>query len=131
MKHQFDYVTCQIQAANTMPALMASALAGLELVERATKLLATITPGKPHLPYQNAMAEAAKARDALAGAPSLAGPRNPALLSAPAFTRSITELVLVIAEAVLNAACKATEPADRVACLKATQHAGRLYSALR
>ncbi|WP_165975565.1 hypothetical protein [Actinomadura rubrisoli] len=44
---------------------------------------------------------------------------------------SIAALVMIVAEAVLNAASKTTDPADRVACLKAVHHAGRLHAALR
>ncbi|MFI0351007.1 hypothetical protein [Actinomadura sp. 9N407] len=134
MQAQFDYVIRQIEAANTIPSLMASALIGLDLIERATTLLAQIAPEESFPACQAAIAEASDARNALAEAPALAW-RKGSEGSAPAnvheFTEAITTLILVAAENALNAASKTTEPADRVACLQAVQHLGRLYSALK
>ncbi|GAA0544535.1 hypothetical protein [Actinomadura livida] len=44
---------------------------------------------------------------------------------------AVAALVLVVAEAILNVASKTTDPADRVACLKAVHHAGHVHAALR
>jgi hypothetical protein len=102
---------------------------GLELVERATTVLAQSAPEDA---YQTALAEASDAWWALAEAPSLAWPEH----SMPdteiqEFAGAIAALVMVVAEAVLNVASKTTEPADRVACLRAVHHAGNVAAAMR
>ena len=73
VKHQFDTATRQTTDAKTIADLLGSASAGLDIVERATARLTTAATHRAAVDYQNALAEAAKARDALANAPSLPG----------------------------------------------------------
>ncbi|GAA1875143.1 hypothetical protein [Actinomadura bangladeshensis] len=129
MKHFFDYATRQIKAADSLPALLAAAFMGLELIERAATVLAQSTSEDA---YQAALGEASDAWWALAEAPSLAWPQSPMPDSdAHEFAAAVTSLVMVVAEAILNVASKTTEPADRVACLRAVHHAGNVAAALR
>lgn len=109
--------------------LLAAAFMGLELIERATTVLAQTGPEDV---YQTALAEASDAWWALAEAPSLAWPeRSMPDADLHEFAEAIVALVMVVAEAVLNVASKTTEPADRVACLRAVHHAGNVAAALR
>ncbi|MFG2015649.1 hypothetical protein [Actinomadura geliboluensis] len=129
MKHFFDYAARQIKTADSLPALLAAAFMGLELIERATTVLAQSAPEDA---YQTALAEASDAWWALAEAPSLAWPAHPMPdTDAHEFAETITSLVMVVAEAILNVACKTTRPADRVACLRAVHHAGNVAAAMR
>ncbi|MEU5885190.1 hypothetical protein [Spirillospora sp. NPDC047279] len=134
MQEHIDYVAKQIQSADRIPALMTAAFIGLELIERAATLLTELAPADAYPAYSEALAEATDAWWALSEAPSVAWPRGPHR-SEPAeyreFTDKLTKLVLVVAEALLNAASKTTDPADRVACMKAAQHIGRVHTALR
>ncbi|MEV4677273.1 hypothetical protein ACGFJT_44020 [Actinomadura geliboluensis] len=129
MKHFFDYAARQIKTADSLPALLAAAFMGLELIERATTVLAESAPEDA---YQTALAEASDAWWALAEAPSLAWPERPMPdTDAHEFAEAITSLVMVVAEAILNVASKTPRPADRVACLRAVHHAGNVAAAMR
>ncbi|MFI0484351.1 hypothetical protein [Actinomadura sp. 9N215] len=102
---------------------------GIELIERATTVLAQTSPRDTH---QTALIEATDAWWALADAPTLAWPDH----SMPdreiqEFADSVAALVMVVAEAILTVASKTTEPGDRVACLRAVHHAGNVHTALR
>ncbi|MEU8804045.1 hypothetical protein [Spirillospora sp. NPDC048819] len=102
---------------------------GLQLIERATTVLAQSDPEDA---YQTALAEATDAWWALAEAPTLAWPeRSMTDADADKFAEAIAALVMVVAEAILNVASKTTEPADRVACLRAAHHAGHVHAAMR
>ncbi|GAA4238112.1 hypothetical protein GCM10022254_52710 [Actinomadura meridiana] len=128
LKHFFDYVTQQIRTADSLPSLLAAAFMGLELIERATTVLAQTGPEDA---YQSALAEATDAWWALADAPTLAWPeRSLTNDELQEFAASVGALVLVVAEAILNVASKTTEPADRVACLRAAHHAGNVHAAM-
>ncbi|MFD0851432.1 hypothetical protein ACFQ07_04340, partial [Actinomadura adrarensis] len=118
MKNQFDYVTHQIKTADTVPALLASALAGLELLGRATTLLTqhTRTGSPSHPSYQDALAEITKAFTTLTEAPTLARWPDGTSPDSHHLRGAITALVLVVAQAVLSAASKTPKPGDRVAC---------------
>ncbi|WUH97671.1 hypothetical protein OHR68_29690 [Spirillospora sp. NBC_00431] len=129
LKHFFDHMTRQIRTADSLPALLTAAFMGMELIERATTVLAQTAPRDTH---QTALTEATDAWWALAEAPTLAWPDG----SLPdrelqEFTDSIAAMVMTVAEAILNVASKTTEPADRVACLRAAHHAGNVHAALR
>lgn len=131
LKYLFDHITRQIKAADTIPGLIASAFIGLDLIERATTVIAQDAPEEVHGAYQTALAEATDAWWALTDAPSLAWPnsfRNDT--DVRQLSQSISALVLVVAEAILTAASKTTDPADRVACLRAAHHAGHVHAAL-
>ncbi|NKZ03318.1 hypothetical protein [Actinomadura latina] len=102
---------------------------GLELIERATTVLAQHAPEEA---YQAALVEASDAWWALVEAPTLAWPEH----CMPdgevqEFAEAITGLVMVVAEAILNVASKSTDPADRVACLRAVHHTGNVAAAMR
>lgn len=102
---------------------------GLELIERATTVLAQTAPEGA---YQTALIEATDAWWALAEAPTLAWPeRSMPDADVQALAESIAGLVMVVAEAILNVASKTTEPADRVACLRAAHHAGNVHTGMR
>jgi hypothetical protein len=129
VKYFFDYATRQIKAADSPPALLAAAFMGLELIERAATVLAQTAPGSA---YQTTLGEASDAWWALAEAPSLAWPQHAMPdTNITEFAEAITSLVMVVAEAILNVAATTTQPADRVACLRAVRHAGNIAAALR
>ncbi|URM97362.1 hypothetical protein LUW76_25085 [Actinomadura madurae] len=101
----------------------------MELIERAATVLAQSAPEDA---YQTALAEATDAWWALAEAPTLAWPeRSMPDTDVQELATSIAALVMVVAEAILNVASKTTEPADRVACLRAANHAGNVHAAMR
>ncbi|MFA1538029.1 hypothetical protein [Actinomadura monticuli] len=129
LKHFFDYATRQIKTADSLPALLAAAFMGLELIERASTVLAQAAPEDD---YQVALAEATDAWWALAEAPTLNWPeRSMPDTDVQQLADSIAALVMVVAEAILNVASKTTQPADRVACLRAAHHAGNVHAAMR
>lgn len=129
LKHFFDYATRQIKTADSLPALLTAAFMGLELIERTTTVLAQAAP---EVTYQTALAEASDAWWALAEVPSLAWPdRSMPNTEITEFAEATAALVMVVAEAILNVASKTTQPADRVACLRAVHHAGNVAAALR
>lgn len=128
------YVSKQIQAANTLPALMTTAFVGLEMVERAITLLIEIAPEESYASYATALAEATDAWWALSEAPSLSWPTSSELIVETGhreFAEAIAQLVMVISQGLLNAVNKVRDPADRVACLKAASHAGHVHAALQ
>ncbi|WP_433332980.1 hypothetical protein [Spirillospora sp. CA-294931] len=134
MNEHIAYVTKQIEASDTVQALLTAAFIGLELIERATTLLADIAPETRYPAYAAALAESTQAWWALAEAPALSWPEAAQLVADTGhreFADSINKLVLVTGEALLNAANKVSEPADRIACLKAARHAGRVHTALQ
>ncbi|MFA1551740.1 hypothetical protein [Actinomadura chokoriensis] len=129
LKHFFDYASQQIKTADSLPALLAAAFMGLELIERTTTVLAQSAQEDAH---QTALAEAIDAWWALAEAPSLAWPEGSMSdADVQEFTEAISALVMVVAEAILNVASKTTEPADRVACLRAAHHVGNVHAAMK
>ncbi|TDC73851.1 hypothetical protein [Actinomadura sp. 7K507] len=128
MKHFFDYATRQIKAADTAPALLTSAFVGLDLIERATTVLTQTAPKDAH---QTALAEATDAWWALAEAPTLGWPeRSMTDTDIRLLADAVAAFVMAVAEAILTAASKTTDPADRVACLTAAHHAGHIHAAL-
>ncbi|TDE26529.1 hypothetical protein [Actinomadura sp. 6K520] len=102
---------------------------GLELIGDATTVLAQTAPEDA---YQTALTEATDAWWALTEAPTLAWPQaSMPDTETEELATAIAALVLEVTEAILNVASKTTDPADRVACLKAVHHAGHVHAALR
>lgn len=129
LKHVFDCATRQIKAADSLPALLATAFMGLELISDATAVLAQTSPKRT---YQSAITEAADARGALTGSPTLAWPeRSIPDTDVQELASAVAALVLVVSEAILTVASKTTDPADRIACLRAVHHAGNVHAAMR
>ncbi|SNS76025.1 hypothetical protein [Actinomadura mexicana] len=129
LKYFFDYAARQIKTADSVPALLAAAFMGMELIERATTVLAQTAPENA---YQTALAEASDAWWALVDAPTLTWPdRSMSDTDVSDLAESIAALVMVVAEAILNVASKTTDPADRVACLRAAHHAGNVHAAMK
>ncbi|MFA1546120.1 hypothetical protein [Actinomadura chokoriensis] len=101
----------------------------MELIERATTVLAQASPEDA---YQSALAEASDAWWALADAPTLTWPdHSMSDTEVPELAESIAILVMVVAQAILTVASKTTDPADRVACLRAAHHAGNVHAAMK
>ena len=129
LKYFFDYAARKIKTADSIPALLAAAFMGMELIERATTVLAQAAPEDA---YQTALAEASDAWWALVDAPTLTWPdRSMSDTDVSDLAESIAALVMVVAEAILNVASKTTDPADRVACLRAAHHAGNVHAAMK
>lgn len=129
LKYFFDYAARQIKTADSVPALLAAAFMGMELIERATTVLAQTAPEDA---YQAALAEASDAWWALVDAPTLTWPdRSMSDTDVSDLAESIAALVMVVAEAILNVASRTTDPADRVACLRAAHHAGNVHAAMK
>ncbi|MEV4251683.1 hypothetical protein AB0J52_00795 [Spirillospora sp. NPDC049652] len=128
MDDHIRFVTDQIQAADTLPALLTAAFYGLETVERTTALLAESAAENLRTHYSDALAAAVEAWWALSGAPTCSdpGPSTPTELTARA-----SALVLLVSQTLLKAANKTRNPADRTACLAAVHHAGRAHDALK
>ncbi|MFC5187200.1 hypothetical protein [Actinomadura harenae] len=128
MNEHIRYVTGQIQDADTLPALLTAAFYGLETVERATALLAETTPENHRTDCDNALTASVDAWWALSDAPTWSSPGH----STPAELAARTSaLVLLISQTLLQAANKTSDPADRIACLTAVHHAGRVHDALK
>ncbi|MFF0523494.1 hypothetical protein ACFYTC_32745 [Actinomadura nitritigenes] len=111
----------------------------MDLVERAITVLPDIDidigtdtdqagPGN-----ETALIEATDAWWALSEAPTLAWPTSAAMNTDDVrqLAEAIAGFVLVLAEAMLNVASKSSDPGDRVACLRAAHHVGRLHAALK
>ncbi|OLT31878.1 hypothetical protein BJF79_08775 [Actinomadura sp. CNU-125] len=134
MKQHFEHIAQQICSADGVPALLATALTGLEVIERATAHLADLAPAHSYPGYQTARAEAITAWSVLSTAPTLnSSPARPSSTGPDVeeLAASIAAFVLVVAEAIVNVAAKTPEPGDRVACLRAARHAGHIHTALR
>ncbi|MFB4298458.1 hypothetical protein [Actinomadura sp. NTSP31] len=133
LKHQFQYLTRQIKAADSIPALLTSAFIGLDLIERTTTVLPDIGDDQALLDYESATIAAIDAWWALSQAPTLAWPGAAPMTTDESreLAETIAGFVLVVTEAILNVASKSADPGDRTACLRAAHHAGRLYSALK
>jgi len=134
VKEHLDHVTRQLQQATARSTLVATAYIGLELVSRAALALAELCP-EPDVPaYQAAILEADEASIALATAPSLTWPERDYLADLPdheEFAAQLITLTLAVHQALLLAANKSHNPADRLACLEAALHAARAHQALR
>lgn len=128
MDDHIRFVTSQIQSADTLSALLTAAFYGLETVERATALLAEIAPEHLRTDCDDALAAAISAWWALSGAPTWSDPGESPLTELAA---QVSSLVLLVSETLLKAANKAATPADRIACLSAVHHAGRVHAALK
>jgi hypothetical protein len=130
----FTQVAWQIRAADQLPALLAAAFVGLELADLTTEALAEQDPDEGFPAYLTARVEAAEARDALSRAPSLTWPavRAPqGRITVDDIVGSLATLAMLLAQALVTAAERSSDPADRIACLDAALHAGRLHEALR
>ncbi|MFG1999276.1 hypothetical protein ACGFNU_09035 [Spirillospora sp. NPDC048911] len=119
MQDHIAYAADRIRSARDLPALLAAAFAGLELVERAASALADRSPA-----YATALTEASDAWWALTDAPSLRS-----LEDAEPGT-SVATFSLLVTQALVAATARAVDPADRIACLQAARHAGRVHDAL-
>ncbi|QKG20095.1 hypothetical protein [Actinomadura verrucosospora] len=128
-----QYLTHQIKAADSIPALLTTAFIGLGLIERATTVLPDLDTDQTHADYETAISAAIDAWWALSQAPTLAWPTSTPTTAdqAQELADAIAGFVLVVTEAILNAASKSPDPGDRMACLQAAHHAGRLHSALK
>ncbi|WP_067481619.1 hypothetical protein [Actinomadura hibisca] len=118
MDDYIAYATDRLNTATSTPELLAAAFDGLELVERAATALTARTPR-----YTTALSEASEAWWALSMAPSLNGP-------ADARTEALATFALTLAQSLVAATARITDPGDRVACLQAARHLGRVHSAL-
>jgi hypothetical protein len=117
MNDHIAYASDRIRAACDLPTLMAAAFAGVELMERCATALA-----EDHPYLTPALTEASDAWWALSTAPSLK-------LRSPEPTQAAT-FSLLVTQALVAATSRALDPADRVACLQAARHAGRVHDAL-
>ncbi|MFD0690948.1 hypothetical protein [Actinomadura fibrosa] len=133
MQAHLDYAIKQIKAADNVPNLLVSAFTGLELIERATTVLAGEASETAYPAYRAALDEASESWWALSEAPTLAwlGSSEAFTADLQDFADSIARLVMVSAEAIMTVASKTTDPADRAACLRAAHHAGHIYAALK
>ncbi|MVZ99065.1 hypothetical protein F8568_001410 [Actinomadura sp. LD22] len=105
----------------------------MELIERATTVLPDLDDEPNHLDHETATTAAIDAWWALSQAPTLAWPSAAPMTTDQTreLAEAIADFVLVVTQAILNAASKSTDPGDRVACLQAAHHAGRLHAALK
>ncbi|MWA02325.1 hypothetical protein F8568_022540 [Actinomadura sp. LD22] len=133
LKHQFQYLTRQIKAADSIPALLTAAFLGVDLIERTTTLLPDIGNDQARLDSETATIAAIDAWWVLSQAPTLAWPSAAPMTTGETqeLVEAIAGFVLVVTEAILNVASKSADPGDRVACLQAAHHAGRLHAALK
>lgn len=133
LKHQFQYLTRQIKTADSIPALLTTAFIGVDLIERTTTLLPDIGNDQARLDSETATIAAIDAWWALSQAPTLAWPSAAPMTTGETqeLAEAIAGFVLVVTEAILNVASKSSDPGDRVACLQAAHHVGRLHSALK
>jgi hypothetical protein len=133
LNHQFQYLTRQIKAADSVPALLTCAFIGLDLVERAITVLPDIDTDQAGPGNQTALIETTDAWWALSEAPTLAWPTSAAMNTDDVrqLAEAIAGFLLVVTEAMLNVASKSSDPGDRVACLRAAHHVGRLHAALK
>ncbi|WP_433234819.1 hypothetical protein [Actinomadura nitritigenes] len=133
LNHQFEYLARQIKAADSIPGLLTAAFIGLDLIERAITVLPDIHPDQAAPSNETALIEVTDAWWALSEAPTLAWPASTTMTAEDArqVAEAIAGFVLVVAEAMLNVASKSSDPGDRVACLRAAHHVGRLHAALK
>jgi hypothetical protein len=130
----FDNVTDQLHRADQLPILLAAAYVGLELAELTTQALTEQNHTESFPAYATAQFEAAEARDALSRAPSLTRPNQPPQAGRATSTdiaASVAALAMLLAQALTAAAERSTDVADKLACLDAALHVGRLHEALR
>jgi hypothetical protein len=109
-----------------IPDALVTAHLGLHATERAVAALG--------LTDDTALDEAINAGVALARARTVAWPPGGDVESAGEprdKAASIADLVMVVSRTLLTTANKVTDPADRIACFQAVQHAGRLQTILR
>lgn len=101
-------------------------------VERTIGALADRTPDA-FITWGFQQADAAEARDALRAAPSLAGtaPLPPDTEPLDATAESLADLTGELRRQLITASEKATDPADKHACLNAAMFLGRLNESLR
>ncbi|GAA1574427.1 hypothetical protein GCM10009678_66420 [Actinomadura kijaniata] len=133
MDDHIDFVTRQLEAADSLSGLLATSFIGLEMVERGTLLLTEIAPLQTRPAYVTAYNEATHASGALLEAPTLIWPSRAAFASDRhrELAATVADLSLTVSRALLNAVNLAADPADRVACLGAVRHTGLVYAALR
>jgi hypothetical protein len=105
----------------------------VDLIERTTTLLPDIGNDQTRLDSETATSAAIDAWWALSQAPTLAWPGAAPMTTGETqeLAEAIADFVLVVTEAILNVASKSADPGDRVACLQATHHVGRLHAALK
>ncbi|WP_067479537.1 hypothetical protein [Actinomadura hibisca] len=133
MRDHLTFVTKQLTAADSLPALLTATFAGLETAERATTLLTEIAPEEYHATYSTALAQATAGWWALTEAPALIWPSNNRPVADSEhreLAQAIAQLAGGVAQSLLGAA-KVTGAADHAACLQAAHHAGRVHHILR
>lgn len=134
MNDPFTHVTEKIQTADRLPVLLDAALVGLELAGLTTQALTEQEHADALPAYVTAQYEAAEARDALTRAPSLTRPPAPTPAGQAThqdIAGSVAALAQVLTQALIAAAEQTTDTADKIACLDAAIHVGRLHEALR
>ncbi|MQY03116.1 hypothetical protein [Actinomadura macrotermitis] len=131
MLDHIAYSTGRLDGAASLPALLTAVFDGLELVERAATALAGPDADGARPGCAGALAEAGRARRALSGAPAL---RSAVHAGSGAERQELAEALgrfsMTLTEALVTATAWTTEPADRVACLRAALHLGRVAGAL-
>jgi hypothetical protein len=129
----FAQMTSQLQQITGRTALMSAAYIGLALMERAGTALVELGPEENLPAYETAVQEAVNAARALSSAPSLAsqGLSSPTVDAADAaFHAQLLTLALAVHQTLVAAATHVLNEADRVACLEAALHTGRVHQAL-
>ncbi|MFD0691189.1 hypothetical protein [Actinomadura fibrosa] len=124
MDDHFAYASGRIRSADGLRELLAATFDGLELLERAATALAESGDG---LAYRAAVEEASDAWWALAGAPALRPSTGDA---GRHLADTLSRFTLLLSQALVTATSRSADPADRVACLQAAQHVGRVHAAL-
>ncbi|MFI0351006.1 hypothetical protein [Actinomadura sp. 9N407] len=110
--------------------ILNTALDDLSHAERVITAFADQTPDG-FIAWGMAEGEATQARQALLQAPSLRSPAASPVTDATATTDALYELASKTSRDLVRAAELAGDPADKMACLQAALHAGRLRDNLR
>ncbi|MFC5186189.1 hypothetical protein [Actinomadura harenae] len=133
MHDHIAYAAGRLRAAETLPGLLAAAIQGLELVERAATALADPSHGPVRPGLDAALTEAGRAWSALSAAPTVQAPDA----GCPQEGRGTRETVdalrrfcLQLTSALVAATAHTLDPADRIACLKAARHIARVHIVL-
>ncbi|MFC4906183.1 hypothetical protein [Actinomadura gamaensis] len=133
MHDHIAYAAGRLGAADSLPSLLAAAIDGLELVERAATALTDPSRGPVRPGLAAALAEATQAWWALSAAPSVRSPET----GCPKRSGGVRETVdalsrfsLQLTEALVSATSRTLDPADRVACLQAARHLARVHAVL-
>lgn len=133
MHDHIAYAADRLGAADTLPGLLAAAIDGLELVERAATALADPSHGPVRPGLDTALAEAGRAWWALAVAPTVQSSDDGDPYDgdgAPETVDALSRFCLQLTEALVSATAHTLDPADRIACLRAARHIARAHVVL-